>query len=381
MSGEERERLPHGPGLVDSVRAALNGVLGERLAGRFSALTGEMSCSHEGEVLQLGGDDPLLPDATGHVCVLAHALMTHEGSWQFESDGGATDYGRLLQRDFGMTPVYVRYNTGRALSANGAELDVVLEHLVARWPVRVEAITLIGHSMGGLVIRAAFRTSRRARRQAREATGLGAAARSGRRWRGRVRQVVLLGAPNTGAWGSQLSGSLADWLVTFGLPSGVAAAFTGSSEGMRELRHGLVDDRRGWRRVLRLRRRELPRQARLLLMAASIRDPQHLLSRFMGDGLVASASALGHAGTDRQRLTFRDAEMRTVANHGHRSLATSPEVYEEIRAWLSTSFLDTSAPGIRRHTCRERGVRRWRAGGRPGAGAANPGSRAGGRSA
>ena len=69
------------------------------------------------------------------------------------------DYGTRLARDLGLTPVYVRYNSGRHISENGRSLADLLEQLVAAWPVPVEEVALVGHSMGGLVSRSA-RTSR-----------------------------------------------------------------------------------------------------------------------------------------------------------------------------------------------------------------------------
>ncbi len=55
-----------------------------------------------------------------------------------------------------MTPVYLRYNTGLPVGRNGADLAWLLDDLVAAWPVPVRSIALVGHSMGGLVVRAAF---------------------------------------------------------------------------------------------------------------------------------------------------------------------------------------------------------------------------------
>ena len=48
------------------------------------------------------------------------------------------DYGARLARDLGVTPVYVRYNSGRHVSENGRSLADLLEALVAAWPVAVE---------------------------------------------------------------------------------------------------------------------------------------------------------------------------------------------------------------------------------------------------
>ena len=51
------------------------------------------------------------------------------------------------------TPLLLRYNTGLRIADNGAALSLLLTDLVERWPVPVHRIDLVGHSMGGLVLR------------------------------------------------------------------------------------------------------------------------------------------------------------------------------------------------------------------------------------
>ena len=84
-----------------------------------------------------------------------------------------------VARAHGATPLTVRYTTGQAIADSGAELADLLDLLVAAWPVGVDRIVLVGHSMGGLVIREALA--------------------SGRRWRGLVSDVITLGTPHSGA--------------------------------------------------------------------------------------------------------------------------------------------------------------------------------------
>ena len=60
------------------------------------------------------------------------------------------------------------------------------------WPVRVREIDLIGHSMGGLVIRSACHYGRGSATLADRLRRRGP-------WPARVRRVVLLGVPNSGA--------------------------------------------------------------------------------------------------------------------------------------------------------------------------------------
>ena len=114
--------------------AALNGLYGDRLAAEGSALAIPMQVRRVGEAV------------TPHVVVFLHGLGETEYAW------GSPGYGEMLDdRD----PVFVRFNTGRHISENGATLAALLDDLVRDWPVEVERITLIGHSMGGLVARSA----------------------------------------------------------------------------------------------------------------------------------------------------------------------------------------------------------------------------------
>src|SRR5207249_9337354 len=93
------------------------------------------------------------------------------------------DHGRMLRAALGWTPVYARYNSGRHIDANGADLAVALEQLVAGWPVRVKSLHLVGHSMGGLVARAAVRHAGGAKM----------------RWPRRLGSMVFIGTPHQGA--------------------------------------------------------------------------------------------------------------------------------------------------------------------------------------
>src|SRR4029079_17702299 len=107
------------------------------------------------------------------VVVFLHGLFETEYAW------GRNSYGARLQRDLGVTPVYVRFNTGRHISENGRALAELLDALVADWPVEGEQIALVGHSLGGLVARSACH--------------------HGGDWTPLVRHTVSLGSPHTGA--------------------------------------------------------------------------------------------------------------------------------------------------------------------------------------
>lgn len=93
-------------------------------------------------------------------------------------------YGSRLHDDLGYTPLYVRYNSGRRISRNGQALSALLAQLVAAYPLPVEEIAPVGHSMGGLVARSAAYYGQTA----------------GEPWVSQsLRHVFCLGTPNLGA--------------------------------------------------------------------------------------------------------------------------------------------------------------------------------------
>ena len=164
-----------------------------------------------------------IPGAGRKVLLLVHGSCMNDLLWNRRGH----DHGAALARDLGYTAVYLHYDSGLHVSTNGRELASLLERLVAAWPVRVAELSIVAHSMGGLV-------SRSACHQAGEA---------GLRWPRRLRKMVFLGTPHHGAPAERLG----NWVnVVLG-----AAPFTGPlarlprirSAGVTDLRHGnLLDE-------------------------------------------------------------------------------------------------------------------------------------------
>ena len=174
--------------------------------------------------------------------VLAHGLCMNDLSW--EQNGH--DHGAQLARDLGYTPVYLHYNTGLRVSTNGKLLAGLLERLVAAWPEPVEEITVLGHSMGGLVARSAAHY----------------AEQDNRTWRPQLRRLVFLGTPHHGSR-LERAGHWADRLLDVSPYSAPFQRLGASrSAGIVDLRHGSVVDE-DWQGFDRLghrwdRRRHVP---------------------------------------------------------------------------------------------------------------------------
>jgi pimeloyl-ACP methyl ester carboxylesterase len=324
--------------------AVVNGLFGDALYDRESPLATQMTIRAGSTVLPLERD--VLPDvlagAVGQVgsriCLLVHGLMSTESVWQFPDDASTT-YGTLLAGAHGVTPLSLRYNTGRRVSANGRELAQLLNRLLRAWPVRVREINLIGHSMGGLVIRSACYYARTVRPRGRHLP-------IGRRWTTKVRRVVLVGVPNTGAPLEALVNATSSTLWSLPVPATrlVGLGLDSRSGGIKDLRFGNILDE-DWleqdpgarvrtqpHRVHRLRRAD-----HLVVAGIVTNDPAHPLGRIIGDALVTSSSAAGLVDGDDRHELIPGATRRLFPKMTHIALAHDDDVFAAIDAWWRSS--------------------------------------------
>jgi len=219
----------------------------------------------------------------------------------------------------------LHYNTGRHISDNGRDFAEMLECLIANWPVGVEQLVILGHSMGGLVARSAAHY------------GLEA----GHAWPATLQKIVFLGTPHHGSPVERAGHGidLALGITRYSAP--FARLGKMRSSGITDLRHGSIlssdwaeKDRFAQAHDTRSPAR-LPGQTSCFAVAASASgassaDPEELRS----DGLVPVASALGlHAIPDFD-LGVKP-ENRFVAHQtGHLALPGSAAVAEKVHQWL-----------------------------------------------
>ena len=313
--------LPGGMGL-----AILNGLVGDRLEREGSALQQPMSIRVGGLPVppERAALAEAFPQATRRVVVFVHGLMGEEHGWRLGRRQGREDYGSRLARDLGCTPLYIRYNTGRHISENGRSLADLLETVLAEWPVEVEEVALVGHSMGGLVSRSACHI----------------AALDGAAWVGTVRHVVSLGSPHLGA---PLEQAVHVAGHAFGrLPETrmLSTFLRRRSSGIRDLRQGSLVDEDWLDRDPEALRAAACQEVPLLegathcfVSATVTRSPRHPLGRVVGDTLVLVPSATGRSRT--RKLGFEDEHGLHVGATNHIALLNHPAVYEKLRAWLS----------------------------------------------
>jgi pimeloyl-ACP methyl ester carboxylesterase len=308
------------------VLGVLNGLVGDQLADEQSDLQEPMSVRLEGRRVEL--DDEALaaafPDATPRLVVFLHGLMETEFAWRLGAGPGGHTYGSRLHDELGYTPVELRYNTGRHISENGRSLADLMEELVDEWPVEVEDIALVGHSMGGLVAR----------------SGCYQAAERCDGWISRVRHVVSLGTPHMGAPLAEGVHWAASLLQAVPETRPLARLLRRRSAGIRDLRQGsLVDE--DWRdrdpdALAAVACREVPllEGATHCFVAATVTSSdRHPVGRLIGDWLVLAPSASGRSRA--RRIPFDAEHGMKLGGTNHIALLNHPAVYEQLRRWLT----------------------------------------------
>jgi pimeloyl-ACP methyl ester carboxylesterase len=299
----------------DAVLAALNGAYGDHLARTHNPLAIEMAFRCEGRLLDI--DRPSAADcceptpASGRkLLVLIHGLCLNDQQWLREGH----DHGAALAQEFGFAPLYLRYNSGLRIGANGRGLADSLESLLARWPQPVDEVVLIGHSMGGLVARSAVHHSSMA----------------GHRWTSQLSKMICLGTPHHGA-PLERGGHGLDFLLEI---SPYSAPFTrigkSRSAGITDLRHGSITEADSYEFV------PLPAGVKCYAAAATLGTKRSLLSeRLVGDGLVPLDSALGQHTDPARTLGFPKARQWIGYGIGHLQLLSDSEVHAQLRKWLA----------------------------------------------
>ena len=333
------------PPSVDSAHASprghfllnvLNGFWGDRLAAERPSLAAELAMrTHDGPLRRLPANVAydVGPDATASLVVFVHGLCESDRFWWLGAERQYGDphstYGSRLRADAGWTPLYVSYNSGLHVSDNGAELSAALDRLVACWPVRVTRIALVGHSMGGLVVRSAAQ--------------LGDAA--GAAWVGSLRHVVGLGAPHLGAPLERAVNAGTHLMNRIPETRPFAAWLNRRSVGIKDLRYGAVvaDDWSGFDADERLVDRCTPATMvpGVTYSAASATLSRAPRGPFAHDLLVQHASAHGVGPV--RRLDFEPGQVFHVGGKTHFHLLNDPLVHAQLRSWFDAADQPSSA--------------------------------------
>jgi triacylglycerol lipase len=309
---------------LDLALGVLNGAVGDYLARTDNGLALPMALHLDGRPVPPteAALAAAYPAAGPRVVVLVHGLMNTEAIFAMP-DG--RDYGSLLRDDLGLTPLYVRYNSGLPIADNGAALSDLLTAVCAAYPGGVAEVTLLGYSMGGLVVRAASH----------------AAALDGAPWLPLARRALYVGTPHRGAPLERVGRIVSAVLQAIPDPYTrlVADIADLRSDGLKDLGDADLRHEDRARRTLRVTLRDPQHPVPLLpgiehhLVAGVISEAAWLRALF-GDAVVPVSSATGWRslgdGLDPSRV-------RVFPGLSHAAIPRSMDVYAQLRAWCEAS--------------------------------------------
>lgn len=287
-----------------NVQAAINGVLGDRLVADGNRLAISMRRIPTAESSR---------KPANHLVLFIHGLCMSEAGWA----GKAHEQLVSELQNSGHQVEYLRYNSGKHISENGAELSVLLDQAVNK--EGVGRISLVGHSMGGLIIRSALGHS------------------SSTSWSSKVHSAVYLGSPHHGAPLERI-GNHANRLLKIS-PYTLPFMRLGNvrSAGIQDLRHGCIstvdwalresaDDVADHREPLPLA--EGPRHT-FIAATRSATIPTEP-SQALDDYLVPVDSALGYCRHNRYTLHADRINRHTIAGSNHMHLLSGRAVHRLI---------------------------------------------------
>jgi pimeloyl-ACP methyl ester carboxylesterase len=325
----------HAPAISDTptgsvARSALNGLLGDMLEEENSPLAIPMAVRIAGRDVPPTPTHVMegFPRAKKRIAVFVHGLGENESVWWWRArkagHGPVIPMSERLANDLGFTCVQVRYNTGLRISENGSRLATLVSALKDAWPTDVEEVAFIGHSMGGLVVRAAIRQGEIGQHP----------------WVQDVQHVICLGTPHHGS-PLEKGVNLASYgLRTIPEAAPLASVLDTRSVGIKDLAFGVIAeehwrDRDGSAMLADYREAiELPPHIRLHAIAATLMtDPAHAVSSAFGDLLVRLDSATGDH--RHQNLGIRREDRRHIGGLTHFDLPSDPQVYRYVRDWLA----------------------------------------------
>ena len=301
----------------------LNGVVGDYLVETENPLAIKMQFRYQSKVLQIDKKSvqESYPNCTGKILLIIHGSCMNDIQWTRKNH----NHAEILSEELQKTPIYLNYNSGKHISTNGKDLNENLEKLIENWPVPVEEIVIIAHSMGGLVTRSAIYY----------------AEQNQNNWIPHLKKVAFLGTPHHGSPVERI-GNYLD-LVLASVPYLKPFASLGKirSAGVTDLRYGnLIDE--DWQHFDRFKlkgdqRKHIPLSTEIEFysIAAVIgKENSKSKTKILGDTLVDVKSAFGqHKNTDKN-LLFKNEHTFIAFENNHLDVLSNPKITEKLKGWL-----------------------------------------------
>lgn len=306
------------------ILSALNGVIGDYLEEKENPLKISMQFRFQSKVLKIDAESlkTTYPTIHGKILLMIHGSCMNDIQWTRKNH----NHGEILSKELNKTLVYLNYNSGKHISSNGQNLNDSLEELIKNWPVPVEELTIVAHSMGGLIARSALYYAQQAEKN----------------WIKYLKKMVFLGTPHHGSH-VERTGNYLD-IILEAIPYAKPFAKLGKirSAGVTDLRYGnLVDE--DWQNKNRFELKNdqrqhipLPEQIEFYAVAAVNKKENSTKStKSLGDNLVDIKSALGQHKTSNKTLLFKKNNIWIGYENNHLDLLSNPKITAILKRWLA----------------------------------------------
>jgi len=307
----------------EALRSVLNGVIGDYLEETENPLQIDMQFRHQGKAISIDNKnlEKVYPAINGKILLLVHGSCMNDIQWTRKDH----NHGTKLAKELEKTPIYLHYNSGLHISSNGQYLNDLLEKLVLNWPVPVEELTILAHSMGGLVARSALYYGQQQEKS----------------WTKDLKKIIFLGTPHHGSSLEKIGNYLDAVLEAVPYAKPFARLGKIRSAGVTDLRYGnLLDE--DWQNNDRFEIKSdnrqslpLPNEIDCYCVAAVVgKATKSNSSRLLGDNLVGLKSALGKHKNPDKTLNFKKENIWIAYENNHMDLLSNPIIYTKLKKWM-----------------------------------------------
>lgn len=309
----------------EAIIAVLNGVIGDHLEKNDNPLQIKMNFRYNAKPIAIDKKnlEKTYANISGKILLMIHGSCMNDLQWTKEQH----NHGELLATELNKTPIYLHYNTGLHVSTNGQEFNNLLEELVQQWPVPVEEIIIVAHSMGGLVSRSA----------------LYYAENQQKKWVKHLKKIIFIGTPHHGA-PMEKAGNIID-VVLENIAYAKPFARLGKirSAGVTDLRYGnLVDE--DWQDFDRFKMNgdkrksiPIPTKIKCYSLAGIVgKEAKTIKSKLLGDNMVGVKSALGKHKNASKNIFSEMTDTYIVNECNHTDLLSNLKVYNKIKSWIAS---------------------------------------------
>lgn len=299
--------------------SSINGAFGDWMAQQNRMWAQPMQFCRNGQPLALDPEsiNASVESPSPHVIVFIHGLCLNDLHWQPLDQ---PSFGTRWESHGKATAFYLRYNTGLHIHENGRQFALMLAQLQQSYPIPIERLTLIGHSMGGLVSRSACSYA-----QELELS-----------WLSVLQDLACLGSPHNGAGLERIGQWVTQTLDKSRITAALSRAGKQRSAGIKDLRYCCLrhedwaDSHPDAPRPLRVTTLPLMPSVRYCLLAANWKPAT---GESLGDGLVQVSSAMAHSLGGHPLETPQVCRPLLQGLH-HMQLPQHALIYNVLNEWL-----------------------------------------------